>query len=176
MQDLLWSVTAKAMLAVDLLRTSPLQMCSTIPGLLAVSRKTTLARSLRDMYGEGAWEIIPRTFKLPEELDAWAAWVSAHPEHDTGLWMLKNNKQVGSQKDAFVGQRTLRLPNSCGQRLMCTRHFAQGAIGSAQGLLSPDEQTRRVKLTLSRSCPILTARHRLAASAYRGGIQGELWG
>lgn len=49
-----------------------------------------------------------RTFKLPEELDQWAAWLSAQPGRDTGLWMLKNNKQRGTglklvrTKDAFA--------------------------------------------------------------------------
>ncbi|PNH11180.1 Tubulin polyglutamylase TTLL5 [Tetrabaena socialis] len=90
--DLLWSVTAKAALAADLLRTQ--QMLSIIPGLLAVSRKTTLVRSLRDTFGEAAWGIVPRSFKLPDELDDWGAWVARNPSRDTGLWMLKNNKQA----------------------------------------------------------------------------------
>ena len=90
--DLLYSVTAKAALAADVLR--PGQMLAIIPGLLAVSRKTTLARSLRDMFGEAAWGIVPRSFKLPDELDEWGQWLAANPGYDTGYWMLKNNKQV----------------------------------------------------------------------------------
>ncbi|KXZ50147.1 CYG40/TTL7 protein [Gonium pectorale] len=92
--DLLWSVTAKAALAADLLR--PHQMLAIVPGLLAVSRKTTLVRSLRDMFGEAAWGIVPRSFKLPDELDEWGRWVATNPGLDTGLWMLKNNKQRGT--------------------------------------------------------------------------------
>ena len=46
---------------------------SIIPGFLAITRKTSLVRSLRSVYGdEGAWGIVPRTFKLPEEMDEWA--------------------------------------------------------------------------------------------------------
>ncbi|GIM13614.1 hypothetical protein Vretimale_16680 [Volvox reticuliferus] len=92
--DLLWSVTAKAALAADLLRKH--QMLGIIPGLLAVSRKTTLVRSLRDLFGEAAWDIVPRSYKLPDELDEWGRWVAENPERDTGLWMLKNNKQRGT--------------------------------------------------------------------------------
>ncbi|GLC40170.1 hypothetical protein PLESTM_001009700 [Pleodorina starrii] len=92
--DLLWSVTAKAALAADLLRGH--QMLGIIPGLLAVSRKTTLVRSLRDLYGEAAWDIVPRSYKLPDELDDWGRWVASNPGRDTGLWMLKNNKQRGT--------------------------------------------------------------------------------
>lgn len=92
--DLLYSVTAKAALAADVLR--PGQMLAIIPGLLAVTRKTTLARSLRDMFGEAAWGIVPRSFKLPDELDEWSQWLAANPGSDTGYWMLKNNKQRGT--------------------------------------------------------------------------------
>ncbi|EFJ40684.1 hypothetical protein VOLCADRAFT_99465 [Volvox carteri f. nagariensis] len=94
--DVLWSVTAKAALAADLLRSH--QMLAIIPGLLAVSRKTTLIRSLRDMLGEAAWDIVPRSYKLPDELDEWGQWVAANPDRDSspGLWMLKNNKQRGT--------------------------------------------------------------------------------
>ncbi|GLI65804.1 hypothetical protein VaNZ11_009427 [Volvox africanus] len=92
--DLLWSVTARAALAADLLRRH--QMLGIIPGLLAVSRKTTLVRSLRDLFGEAAWDIVPRSYKLPDELDEWGRWVAGNPERDTGFWMLKNNKQRGT--------------------------------------------------------------------------------
>ncbi|KAG2443321.1 hypothetical protein HYH02_009387 [Chlamydomonas schloesseri] len=92
--DLLWSVTAKAALAADLLR--PHQMLAIVPGLLAVSRKTTLIRSLRDMFGDAAWGIVPRSYKLPDELDEWGQWVADNPGADTGMWMLKNNKQRGT--------------------------------------------------------------------------------
>lgn len=57
--DLLWSTTAKAVLAADLLR--PGQLLATVPGFLAVSRKTTLVTSLVAMYGSArAWETVPR--------------------------------------------------------------------------------------------------------------------
>lgn len=57
--DVLWSTTAKAVLAADLLR--PGQLLATIPGFLAVSRKTTLVTSLLAMYGsQGAWKTVPR--------------------------------------------------------------------------------------------------------------------
>ncbi|KAF8064478.1 Ttll6a [Scenedesmus sp. PABB004] len=93
--DLLLSITAKAMLAAEVLR--PHQVVSIVPGCLAISRKTSLVRSLLNAYGPDlAFSIVPRTFKLPDELDAWADWLAAHPDQDTGLWMLKNNKQRGT--------------------------------------------------------------------------------
>ncbi|KIY98981.1 hypothetical protein MNEG_8982 [Monoraphidium neglectum] len=93
--DLLLSITAKAMLAAEVLR--PGQLVSIVPGCLAISRKTSLVRSLLNAYGpEVAFSLVPVTFKLPEELDDWAEWVRQHPDQDPGLWMLKNNKQRGT--------------------------------------------------------------------------------
>lgn len=79
------------------------------------------------MYGdEIAFSVVPRTFKLPEEMDEWAGmwwvaiaesgawmcsiasspppdWIKSHPCGSEGgdgasdsLWMLKNNKQRGT--------------------------------------------------------------------------------
>ncbi|KAG1665105.1 hypothetical protein FOA52_007796 [Chlamydomonas sp. UWO 241] len=93
--EFLWSITAKAMLAAEILR--PGQLVGIIPGFLCISRKTSLIRSLRAVHGdETAFSIVPLTFKLPEEMDEWAAWIASHPQQDTGLWMLKNNRQRGT--------------------------------------------------------------------------------
>lgn len=93
--DLLLSITAKAMLAAEVLR--PGQLVSIVPGCLAISRKTSLVRSLLNAYGhEVAFGLVPVTFKLPEELDGWAEWLKENPDKDPGLWMLKNNKQRGT--------------------------------------------------------------------------------
>jgi hypothetical protein len=45
--------------------------------------------------GNAAFDIIPLTFCIPEELGAWAAWLDAHPGADTGLWMLKTGQDAG---------------------------------------------------------------------------------
>ncbi len=83
--DLLLSITAKAMLAAEILR--PGQMVCIVPGCLCISRKTSLVRSLVMTYGKDmAFTLVPRTFKLPEELDEWGAWVQAHPEQVSGFF------------------------------------------------------------------------------------------
>jgi len=110
--DFLWSITAKATLAAEVLR--PGQVVSVVPGCLSISRKTSLVRSLVQAYGPGlAFSVVPRTYKLPEELDAWAGALAREEEEqeDVGrelaaaspapppperLWMLKNNKQRGT--------------------------------------------------------------------------------
>jgi hypothetical protein len=116
--DFLWSITAKAMLAAELLR--PGQLVSVVPGCLSVSRKTSLVRSLCSSYGRGvAFAVVPLTFKLPEEMGAWARELgreqeqaaeaaAAEAEQKGGRrrplqqhpppcwWMLKNNKQRGT--------------------------------------------------------------------------------
>eukprot|EP00775_Hariotina_reticulata_P004710 gene4710-4960_t len=93
--EILLSITAKAMLAAEVLR--PHQVVSIVPGCLCISRKTSLVRTLINTLGQDtAFQIVPRTFKLPDELDAWGEWIQQHPQQDTGLWMLKNNKQRGT--------------------------------------------------------------------------------
>ena len=77
--DLLISITAKAMLAAEVLR--PGQLVSIVPGCLTLSRKTSLVRTLVNTYGaEMAFTMVPRTFKLPDEMDQWADWIKANPE------------------------------------------------------------------------------------------------
>jgi hypothetical protein len=92
--DLLYSITAKAMLAAEMLR--PGQIVNIIPGFLSITRKTSLVRTLRTAYGDAAFKVVPRTFKLPDELQTWSDWVKRNPMQDTGMWMLKNNKQRGT--------------------------------------------------------------------------------
>jgi hypothetical protein len=63
----------------------PHQVVSIVPGCLCISRKTSLVRTLLNCYGpELAFRLVPRTFKLPDELDAWADWLAAHPEQVGG--------------------------------------------------------------------------------------------
>jgi hypothetical protein len=82
--DLLISITAKAMLAAEVLRDG--QLISIVPGCLTISRKTSLIRTLLNTYGpELTWQLVPRTFKLPEELDAWSQWLQDHPKQVRGL-------------------------------------------------------------------------------------------
>jgi hypothetical protein len=66
----------------------PYQVVSIVPGCLCISRKTSLIRTLLNAFGpDVTFGIVPRTFKLPEELDAWGAWLAAHPHLvSVGRW------------------------------------------------------------------------------------------
>lgn len=44
---------------------------------------------------ELAWEIVPRSFMLPDELSGLAAWSAAHPEAAKELWILKTAQHLG---------------------------------------------------------------------------------
>lgn len=49
------------------------QLVSIIPGFLCITRKTSLVRNLKLVYGgDVAFTLVPLTFKLPDELDEWA--------------------------------------------------------------------------------------------------------
>ncbi len=57
----------------------PYQVVSIVPGCLCISRKTSLIRTLLNGFGPDiTWGIVPRTFKLPDELDDWGAWLNKH--------------------------------------------------------------------------------------------------
>jgi hypothetical protein len=58
-------------------------MVSIVPGCLCISRKTSLVRTLINTFGQDtAFQIVPRTFKLPDELDAWEQWLQQHPQQE----------------------------------------------------------------------------------------------
>lgn len=62
----------------------PYQVVSIVPGCLCISRKTSLIRTLLNGFGpDVTWAIVPRTFKLPDELDDWGDWLNKH-QHKVG--------------------------------------------------------------------------------------------
>lgn len=63
---------------------------------------------------------IVRSYKLPEQLEAWKQWVTEHPEQDTGLWMLKNNKQRG-ETCTNIPLHFARFAGHCDFRLIFRR-------------------------------------------------------
>lgn len=68
----------------------PYQMVSIVPGCLCISRKTSLVRTLINTYGpEVAFTVVPRTFKLPEELDSWDNWIKKHPQQ-VRFWVIEH--------------------------------------------------------------------------------------
>jgi hypothetical protein len=104
----------------------PHQVVSIVPGCLCISRKTSLVRTMLNCYGpELAFRLVPRTFKLPDELDAWADWLAAHPE------------QVGTLLSCFVTRASRCVSQSHGclwaEYLACT---TGGTAENQQLLLS----------------------------------------
>lgn len=56
----------------------PGQRVNCIPGISALTDKRRLIETLVRTYGEGAFQIVPRTFLLPEQYLEWRAWMRAH--------------------------------------------------------------------------------------------------
>lgn len=78
---------------------APGQLVAIVPGFLSITRKTSLVRSLRSMYGDdAAFTIVPRTFKLPDEMDEWEAWINAHPK----VWGSVHANMLGGKCTAPV--------------------------------------------------------------------------
>ena len=62
-----------------------------------MSRKTSLLRSLVDAYGRDvAAALMPLSFKLPDELDAWAEWVRRHPQQVVVTIMIRELRRGGA--------------------------------------------------------------------------------
>ena len=86
------------------------QMVDIIPGFLCITRKTSLVRSLRIVYGDAcAFTIVPQTFKLPEELDDWAGGGPGHVKwlHKLVLAVIRLMCSGESQVEAKLSYSTL---------------------------------------------------------------------
>ena len=79
----------------------PYQVVSIVPGCLSISRKTSLIRTLLNGFGpDVTWCIVPRTFKLPDELDEWGEWLNKNRQKvGTGCWQWFGAEGTGSHHD-----------------------------------------------------------------------------
>jgi hypothetical protein len=48
-----------------------------VPGLTALSSKGLLVSSMTAAYGEGAFDVMPRSYVLPDQYWRWRAWLKA---------------------------------------------------------------------------------------------------
>uniref|UniRef100_A0A7S3DF18 Tubulin--tyrosine ligase-like protein 5 n=1 Tax=Palpitomonas bilix TaxID=652834 RepID=A0A7S3DF18_9EUKA len=72
---------------------NPDVMVGCFSGLASIGAKTNLPRTLKRMYGEkDIADVLPKTFALPEENDAFFKYAKAHPDQ---TWILKTNKHRG---------------------------------------------------------------------------------
>ena len=62
------------------------QRVNCIPGITALTDKRRLVETLVRTYGEGAFQIAPRTFLLPEQYLEWRAWIRAHVVGHSGVY------------------------------------------------------------------------------------------
>lgn len=88
---------------------------SCVPGTRAVTGKATLGTTLYAAYGDAAWGIVPRSFRLPQQY----AELAAHLKQEQGsgqgsLWVLKEDvhrgKGVGVMSPPQVLARALDAP------------------------------------------------------------------
>lgn len=67
-------------------RLRPGQKVNCVPGMAALSSKGLLAASLTAAYGEGAFDIIPRSYRLPDQYWRWRAWLKLQVSANTTCW------------------------------------------------------------------------------------------
>ncbi|KAL6752058.1 tubulin-tyrosine ligase family-domain-containing protein [Haematococcus lacustris] len=73
--DLLWSPARVALQAAPGLQ--PGQLISAMPGLMSLTRKRKLGSTLEAALGATAWDLVPRTFTLPDQLPELKAHLAA---------------------------------------------------------------------------------------------------
>ncbi|KAG2433886.1 hypothetical protein HXX76_008239 [Chlamydomonas incerta] len=73
--DFLWAPARLALKAIPHLK--PGQLVSACPGLMSITKKRRLPATLKEALGEAlAWDIVPHSFSLPEELPQLGAFVA----------------------------------------------------------------------------------------------------
>ncbi|KAG1679275.1 hypothetical protein FOA52_009305 [Chlamydomonas sp. UWO 241] len=129
--DILWSPARLALKALPSIK--PGQLVSACPGLMSLTRKRKLSLTLKQALGERAFAIMPRTFSLPDELDAWRAHVAVNSAAAAAaacagadgslppqqpLWMLKTAQHLGKGLRLLPGDRALQRHLGKGLRLL----------------------------------------------------------
>ncbi|MEW5315281.1 MAG: hypothetical protein WDW38_006722 [Sanguina aurantia] len=83
--DFLWSPARLALKSVPTLK--PGQLVCALPGLMSITK--------REAYSDQAWQLMPRSFMLPEELPAFKQWILTKPGAAEELWILKTAQHLG---------------------------------------------------------------------------------
>lgn len=105
--DVLWTKSTYGFKAVQA-GLVPGQVVSAVCGLNCLTMKKRMLCTLKAAYGEeGAWELTPVSFALPEELGAWQAWVRDHRDSNAQSLMqgVSHGKEEGPESTHKFGSR-----------------------------------------------------------------------
>jgi hypothetical protein len=93
-----------------LLHTVPGQRVNCIPGITALTDKRRLVETLVRTYGEGAFQIVPRTFMLPEQYLEWRAWIRAHVVGHSGVYSQEQPERQAREMPRSPKQHRWSVP------------------------------------------------------------------
>lgn len=84
-------------------------------GLNSLTMKKRLLLTVRAALGDGAFEILPRSFAVPEETGDWLRWLKGHKKQDTGDKALTHREavRVACLCDGSTHQITYRTHVMC---------------------------------------------------------------
>ncbi|GAX74824.1 hypothetical protein CEUSTIGMA_g2271.t1 [Chlamydomonas eustigma] len=134
--DFLW---APARLALKALPARPGQLVSACPGMMSLTRKRQLSMTLKGSLGEDlAFSIIPRTFSLPDELEAFKKYL----EKQRSAKQVKNGsaaeeEAAGRCKELAVGNSAAASDRNDLWILKTAQHLGKGLK-----LVTADEAVR----------------------------------
>lgn len=91
--DVYW--TGRQQCERALTQVKPGQRVNCVPGIQSLTRKGRLIATLTEHYGEGAFELTPRSWLLPEQYWQWRLWAESHGNGPDQLWVLKQDVHRG---------------------------------------------------------------------------------
>ncbi|KAL3152177.1 hypothetical protein ABBQ32_001268 [Trebouxia sp. C0010 RCD-2024] len=86
----------------------PGQRVNCIPGILSLAQKHKLVATLTSHYGEGAFELIPRSWLLPSRYWHWRLWAEAQGGGPHQMWVLKQDVHRGKGVHVTKQQDAIR--------------------------------------------------------------------
>lgn len=104
--DIYWTGRQNCEKALTLVR--PGQGVNCIPGILSLAQKHRLVATLTSHYGEGAFELIPRSWLLPSRYWHWRLWAEAQGGGPNQMWVLKQDVHRGKGVHVMKQQDAIR--------------------------------------------------------------------
>ncbi|KAK9830487.1 hypothetical protein WJX72_011998 [[Myrmecia] bisecta] len=101
--DVYWTTREYCTKALQYMR--PGQRASCMPGLSTLTRKDRLIATLVERFGDGAFDITPQAYRLPQQYWHWRVWIhnqphaqqAQHAQHAPGpMWVLKDGEHRGT--------------------------------------------------------------------------------
>lgn len=157
--DVYWTTRSACFRAYPIMTTQ--QKVNCLPGVSAIILKKELVKTLQEAYGEAAFLIMPRSYRVPEQYWTWRSFLMASNSPEDTKWVLKADKHQGK------GVRVLRQKQAIQEALSRTKegyaHILIQQFLEPQFLVEGRRSYLRVWMVVTSITP-------LRAYLYKGGF------